>query len=487
MDDLWSRLDALGPAEVLVVGDLMLDRYLISTPARVSPEAPVLIVRHERETENPGGAGNVACNLAGLGLCVSILAIVGEDDAGQRLVRKLNESGVKTGGVLHIPNRPTTIKSRVTSGMHQLLRIDVEDTGPLPVPIIESLVEQLNKRVDSHTRAILLSDYAKGVVCPEIAQAAIALGRRVGIPVLVDPKGPDWAKYHGATMATPNRSELAQATGESIHDLDRLLAAAEKMRRQLELSFFAVTLGEQGITLLDEGEMQQLPSQAREVFDVSGAGDTVIATTAAALVAGFDRRRALELANLAAGIVVGKAGTSPIHREDLCQAIMDATRSNLRSKICDWSEAARRVENWRRQGQKIVFTNGCFDLVHAGHALHLEDARRLGNRLIVGLNSDRSIRGLKGEARPIQIQQDRAILLAAMAAVDAVVTFDEPTPMRLVLAVRPDIMVKGNDYAKEEIAGAADVESWGGKVVTLPLFKGKSTSAIIEQILSRGQ
>ncbi len=469
-------------AVVLVVGDLMLDRYLFGTLGRVSQEAPVLILRDQRHSENPGGAGNVACNLAGLGVTVRLAGVVGEDAEGARLLELLHEADVKTDAVLCLETWPTMTKCRVTSGLHQLLRIDVEQTGDLTFEVAQMLIERMEEQERSAPKAILLSDYAKGVVTSQVAQAAIALGKRLGIPVLVDPKGADWTKYQGATMATPNRLELAEATGVVVHDLDGLLAGGETLRRRLEFDFLAVTLGEQGIALLDEHGMRRFPSQAREVFDVSGAGDTVIATIAAALIAGLSRAEAIQLANLAGGIVVGRAGTVPIQREELREAVIQSAGPGPSNKICTANEAARQAEAWRRQGHKVVFTNGCFDLVHAGHALHLHEARRLGNRLIIGLNSDRSIRGLKGPGRPIQNQQDRATLLASMAAVDGVVIFDEPTPLQLVLAIKPDVMVKGNDYAKADIAGAAEVESWGGQVVTLPLVEGQSTTAIVDRI-----
>ena len=473
---------SLHQEEVLVFGDLMLDRYLFGDPGRISQEAPVLVVRHRTQNENPGGAGNVACNLAGLDLKVRVIGVVGEDSEGSRLLGLLRTAGVETDGVVRLANRPTTTKSRVVSGRHQLLRIDIEETDELPSDCIRTLLRSAQLKEPSRPRAILLSDYAKGVISPPLAQAAIAAGRQFGIPVLVDPKGTDWNKYRGATMASPNRIELAEATKSSMHDLDGLLSAGEDLRRRLEFDFLAVTLGEQGIFLLDEHGKHHFPPQAREVFDVSGAGDTVLATITAALIAGFDRHAALRLANLAAGIVVGQVGTVPIERKRLREAAAQLAIPSHVQKICDANEAARRAGDWRRQGQRVVFTNGCFDLVHAGHALHLEEARRFGNRLIIGLNSDRSIRGLKGDSRPIQSQQDRAILLASLASVDAVVIFDEPTPLQLVLAVRPDVMVKGNDYAKENIAGAREVESWGGEVITLPLVEGRSTSVLIEKI-----
>lgn len=471
-----------GRAQVLVVGDLMLDRYLFGVAGRISQEAPVLVMRHQSESENPGGAGNVACNMAALGLSVRVIGLVGQDDSGARLLERLNSAGVDTSGIVHCPNWPTTTKSRVTSGRHQLLRIDIEETG-LPLEnVLRKLIDNILHGGTADPKAIILSDYAKGVITEKTAQAAIARGRQLGIPVLVDPKGSNWSKYRDATMASPNRTELAEATGESLDDLDRLLAAGERLRQSLELTFLAVTLGEQGIVLLDRCGMFRLPSMAREVFDVSGAGDTVIATTAAGLIAGLNRREALELANLAAGIVVGRSGTVPIDLESLSRSLDQSASESLHHKICNTGQAVHRARVWRDQGQRIIFTNGCFDLVHAGHALHLEQARHLGQRLIIGLNSDRSVRALKGDARPIQCERDRAILLASMACVDAVVLSDEPTPLNLVLAIRPDVMVKGSDYSKFVIAGAAEVESWGGEVVTLPLVEGLSTSAIIERI-----
>jgi D-beta-D-heptose 7-phosphate kinase / D-beta-D-heptose 1-phosphate adenosyltransferase len=485
--DFWSALfQADRKRHVLVVGDLMLDRYLTGTAGRVSQEAPVLVLRHQRESENPGGAGNVACNLAGLGLSVQVVGAAGQDANGDRVLQLLNGAGISTNGVIRCASRPTTTKSRVTSGAHQLLRIDHEDASELSPADSDQLLQRFERATNPRLVAIVLSDYAKGVVSPEVAQAAIALGKRMGIPVLVDPKGNDWTKYHGATMASPNRIELTDATGESVNDLDRLLAAGESLRRRLEIEFLAVTLGEQGIVMLDDKGMARLPSQAREVFDVSGTGDTVIATVTASLIARLNRREALELANIAAGVVVGRVGTVPITREELRAATCAASENDLRNKICDAREAARRTRTWREQGRRVVFTNGCFDLVHAGHALHLEEARRFGDRLVIGLNSDSSIRWLKGDSRPIQCQEDRAILLASMSSVDAVVIFDEPTPLDLVLAIRPDVMVKGNDYAKSAIAGAKEVESWGGQVVTLPLVEGKSTSGIIERIHAGG-
>jgi D-beta-D-heptose 7-phosphate kinase/D-beta-D-heptose 1-phosphate adenosyltransferase len=476
----------------------MLDRYLSGQAGRVSQEAPVLVLRHQGQTENPGGAGNVACNLAGLGLGVRILGAVGEDVEGHRLIALLRAAGVDVDAIVHCSSRPTTTKSRVTSGRHQLLRIDVEHTTELSDSDATELIDRLKNAgrtadpkepvaiagssASGAPRAIVISDYAKGVVTPALAQTAIGLGRELGVPVLVDPKGPDWSKYRGATGATPNRLELAEAAGIAQHDLDGLLDAGERLRRELELEFLAVTLGEQGIALLNVDGVDRFPSQAREVFDVSGAGDTVLAAITLALMAGLSCSQAMPLANLAAGLVVGRTGTVPITRRELCEEITRFARPGHAHKICDATEAAQRAAAWRRAGHKIVFTNGCFDLVHAGHALHLEEARGLGDRLVIGLNSDDSIRELKGPARPIQCQRDRAILLAALQAVDAVVIFDEPTPLNLVLAIRPDVMVKGDDYVKSAIAGAAEVESWGGQVVTLPLVAGRSTSRLIERI-----
>ncbi|MBF0194894.1 MAG: D-glycero-beta-D-manno-heptose 1-phosphate adenylyltransferase, partial [Magnetococcales bacterium] len=331
--------------------------------------------------------------------------------------------------------------------------------------------------------AVILSDYGKGVLSEEICQAIIETANKMKIPVLVDPKGVNYKKYRGATTLTPNRKELATALPYPIEDLPGLLSAGEKMCEDLNLDFLTVTLSEQGIALLDnKSGPKRIPAVTREVYDVSGAGDTVVSTFAAGLAVGLDKMDALHLANLAAGVVVGKVGTTPINQLDLIAALSSEEAMGQSAKICSLQTAIVQVEAWQKAGEKIVFTNGCFDLLHTGHVTYMEDARNLGTKLIIGLNTDNSVRKLKGPSRPIIHEKDRARVLAAMASVDMVILFDEDTPMTLINAVRPDFLAKGADYTEETVVGATQVKSWGGQIALIPLVEGHSSSRIMDNI-----
>lgn len=470
---------------VLVVGDLMLDRYLWGEVSRISPEAPVPIVRVIQETENGGGAANVALNLANLGICTSMVGWIGVDAEGYRLRELLTLSGVKTHGIHATEKRPTITKTRVIGGHQQMLRLDLEDTCPIDHTVLTTCLEEALKQIRQtpQPEAILLSDYGKGILTENVCQPLIRTAREIGIPVFVDPKGVDYHKYRGATVLTPNRHELGKAIPLQTRDLDLLLVAAEKLRLELDIDLLAVTLSEQGIVLLETGkEPQHIPAMAREVYDVSGAGDTVISTLTAGVAAGMAHEDALRLANLAAGIVVAKVGTTPISRSELLSAFSSEAMLEQSNKICTLKVAQARTALWRQRGEQTVFTNGCFDLLHAGHVTYLEKARQLGKRLVIGLNSDHSVRLLKGSSRPVIHEADRARILAAMASVDLVVLFDEETPQRLIRALQPDILVKGADYKEDQVAGAKDVRAWGGRVVLVPLLEGRSSSKIMEQI-----
>ena len=476
----------LASKRVLVVGDLMLDRYLWGNVRRISPEAPVPVVRLVRQTEMAGGAGNVVRNLVGLGVGVAVAGGVGADADGDRLVGLLAAGGTDVDAVVRLGARPTITKSRIIGEHQQMLRLDVEDSAPLPEAdarrCLDAALAQLALRPD----AVLLSDYEKGLLTPEVCQALIAAARRLGIPVLVDPKGRDFEKYRGATALTPNRAELAVACGLSGDDLETLSDAGRSFLARLDLHFIALTLSELGIRLLEPEGVHQIPTMAREVFDVSGAGDTVIATLAAGLVAGLAVRDAVAVANLAAGVVVGKLGTAPIVFDEIARAL--AVRQRTRpdgAKSLRPDDLARRVAEWRRRGDRIVFTNGCFDILHAGHVGYLEAARDRGDRLIVGLNSDASVRGLKGPSRPVNDQDDRARLLEALACVDAVVVFDNETPLDLIVALRPDVLVKGGDYTEPRIVGAPEVRAWGGEVAIIPLLEGRSTTRLLDRLQER--
>ena len=470
---------------VLVVGDLMLDVYLWGEVGRISPEAPVPIVRLAHRTEAAGGAGNVLLNLAALGLETVAAGFVGDDEAGGRLSRLLEGAGVATESLVTMGDRPTITKTRVIGGHQQMIRIDEETTEPVAEADLDRLVEALRPLLANRIEAVILSDYCKGALSERVCRTLIAEGRRLGVPVLVDPKGRDFRKYARATTLTPNRHELEVAAGLGHPDEPALRDAGRRLLAELELDFLVVTRGEQGVSLFDEQGVRDFPAVAREVFDVSGAGDTVIATLAAGMVAGLDRDDALNLANLAAGVVVGKVGTTPIRPDELLDALLIERLAEQSQKIYALEALERQVADWRTRGQRIVFTNGCFDLLHVGHVTLLARARRQGDRLVVGLNTDRSVRALKGETRPVVTQGDRAQVLAGLASVDAVVLFDEDTPLRLIESLRPEVLVKGGDYTESQVVGADLVKLWGGKVVLVPLIEGRSTTSLIASGRSR--
>jgi D-beta-D-heptose 7-phosphate kinase/D-beta-D-heptose 1-phosphate adenosyltransferase len=483
--------EKFGGGRIFVAGDLMLDVYLRGDVARISPEAPVPIVRLLCRSEAPGGAGNVALNLAALGMRVTVAGVVGDDEAGRRLRSLLEKAGVETHPIIACGGRSTVTKTRVIGGHQQMLRIDEETSDPVPEASLDQLLESSAggqggasattgiPGLDDSVAIVVLSDYAKGTLSDRFCQALITAARERAIPVLLDPKGRTFDKYAGATALTPNLHELELATGQGLLDDSALRDAAHRVRSALGLEFLVVTRGERGLILFDEHGMNDFAAAAREVFDVSGAGDTVIATLAAGLAGGLDRDEALKLANVAAGIVVGKVGTAPIERAELLGALAADRLAMPPSKVCDLATLMAHVAAWRAGGERIVFTNGCFDLLHVGHVTLLTRARSEGDRLIVGLNTDRSVHSLKGEGRPVITQDDRAQVLAGLSAVDAVVLFDEPTPLALIESLRPDVLVKGADYSEAQVVGADRVKSWGGKVVLVPLLAGRSTTQIL--------
>lgn len=466
----------------LVIGDLMLDRYLIGDVQRISPEAPVPVVLLRQQNERAGGAANVAANLAGLGIHTRIAGCIGEDAEGLALLQMLADSNIQSEAVFRSSQRPTVTKTRILGGHQQMLRLDQEDAAPFSEDEIRQLQALLSKQLQDKPAVVILSDYAKGVLSTAVCQDVISQARQLGIPVLVDPKGRDYSKYQGATALTPNKRETAEACGASMDDHSALLSAAKKLRDALDLEFLAVTRGEEGISLIDGNNILHIPATAKQVFDVSGAGDTVIGTLAAGMIHGLNHIEALQLANIAAGIVVGKVGTVPIDKAELLHELVSQSSAAQADKICELQSLMTRVAAWRAAGQRIVFTNGCFDLLHAGHVTYLEAARKTGDRLILGLNTDRSVSALKGPTRPVIHEADRARVLAALEAVDAVILFDEDTPLQLIEAVRPDVIVKGSDYSEDQVVGGKEVKSWGGKVALIPIVPGRSTSGILEKI-----
>jgi D-beta-D-heptose 7-phosphate kinase/D-beta-D-heptose 1-phosphate adenosyltransferase len=467
-------------SKVLVVGDLMLDRYIHGEVERISPEAPVPVIRHAQRYERAGGAANVAMNLAGLG-CKAVLAGFWGDDAEQReLAALLERVGVDTVGVV-TSSLPTISKTRIVGRMQQLLRLDIESTDAPPEVEVERLQQRAVELV-SKVNAVILSDYAKGALSRELCEAVIRAARVAGVPVLVDPKTTDFSKYSGATTVCPNLGELSAATGVAARHTEALLAAGQELLQEHDFEYLTVTMSEKGITLLRRDGQYHSPARAREVFDVSGAGDTVIATLAASLAGGLKVETAVELANMAAGIVVGKMGTVPIAQHELIAALTPSTGLTAGEKILDLERVTRRVGEWRVAGETIVFTNGCFDLLHVGHIKLLEDCRRFGTKLVLGLNTDASVCRLKGPTRPIVGERERARVMAALAAVDAVVLFEEDTPLELIRALKPDVLVKGGDYTVETVVGHEDVIAAGGRVEIVPTVEGFSTTNLVKKL-----
>ena len=465
----------LGKARVLVVGDVMLDRYWHGSTLRISPEAPVPVVRVERCEDRPGGAANVALNLAALGVGTSLLGVIGEDDAARALDVTLRAAGVKT-AFLTSPDTPTITKLRVISRHQQLLRLDFEEAlDNIAAPDLQARFEA---QLDAHD-LVVLSDYAKGTL--HGAQALIRLARAAGIPVLVDPKNPHVEIYRGATLMTPNMAELEGIVGP-CPDEATLSMKGLRLIEHLEQEALLVTRGEHGMTLIVPGQPAlHLPSHAREVYDVTGAGDTVIAVLAAALAGGTPLAHSVGLANLAAGIAVSKLGTAAVSAVELTQSA--AHQGNLTLGAVTEDQLLAAVKLAKRRGERLVMTNGCFDILHAGHVAYLEEARAMGDRLIVAVNDDDSVRRLKGDGRPVNALNRRMAVLAGLASVDWVVPFSESTPERLICRVLPDVLTKGADYRPEQIAGGDCVRANGGEVCVIGLVEGLSTTSILSSTL----
>jgi D-beta-D-heptose 7-phosphate kinase / D-beta-D-heptose 1-phosphate adenosyltransferase len=464
----------------LVIGDVMLDRYLIGSVGRISPEAPVPIVLLNAQNERAGGAANVAANLALLGIKTHIIGCVGNDAEAKTLVSLLKEMGVDASGICTSENRPTIAKTRVVSGHQQMMRLDQESSAAFTIEEIDALQANIHVALAHGPKVVILSDYAKGLLSEQVSQQIIAQCKAQNIPVLVDPKGRDYIKYKGATALTPNKKETAEACDTTINDTD-LIAKATALKNCLNLQFLAVTRGEEGITLLDENT-HHLPAIAKQVFDVSGAGDTVIATLAAGLMNNLNPLESLQLANIAAAVVVGKVGTVPISQQELLEALSDQQSNEQAHKVCDLAQLMQKVESWKKSKQKIVFTNGCFDLLHAGHVTYLEAAKKRGDKLILGLNTDRSVSAIKGPTRPVVNENDRARVLAALESVDAVILFDEDTPINLITTIKPHVIAKGSDYSADQVVGGREVQSWGGEIALIDLVEGRSTSNIIKKM-----
>jgi D-beta-D-heptose 7-phosphate kinase/D-beta-D-heptose 1-phosphate adenosyltransferase len=483
----------------LVIGDLMLDEYLWGKAERISPEAPVQVVDVVAEELRLGGAGNVVNNLAALGAQVAVCSAIGEDENGWALLKAFNQQNVVTDAIFQDSSRRTSRKTRVVAANQQIVRIDRESRDPLAVDVENLIVDWIKANL-IHFDVILLSDYSKGVLTSKVIEAVIAAACSNRIPVLVDPKGTDYARYHGATLLTPNRKEAEAASGVVIRDLESLEQAATVIMETAGLEHLLITRSEEGMSLFSRSTLSSplnastkavatmsslhIPTVAREVYDVSGAGDTVLASLAVGLAAGLGMDQAAGLANIAAGIAVAKLGTSTVTPGEIVNALA-LSHSDSDSKIKNLDVLVTIIEEEKARGKKIVFTNGCFDLLHAGHVKYLQKARTLGDLLILGLNSDASVRRLKGEKRPLIGEEERAHILAALDCIDYVVLFDEDTPIKLIMALKPYVLAKGGDYTPAGVVGKDIVEGYGGRVELVNFVDGKSTTNIIERVLER--
>jgi D-beta-D-heptose 7-phosphate kinase/D-beta-D-heptose 1-phosphate adenosyltransferase len=461
-------------ANILVVGDLMLDRYWHGDTSRISPEAPVPVVRVGEIEERAGGAGNVALNIAALDAHAQVIGLTGEDEAADALARTLEGVGVKC-HFERLAGFPTVTKLRVISRHQQLIRLDFEDGFPGHDPA--GLVQRLRDHIDE-VDVVVMSDYSKGAL--RAAEQLIDIARDAGKPVVIDPKGKDFSHYRGATVITPNMSEFEAVVGHCATE-EEIVGKGEALREQLQLDALLITRSEKGMTLLEQGqEPLHIPTKAREVFDVTGAGDTVVSVLASSLAAGQSLRQATVLANLAAGVVVGKLGTASVKVPELRRAMRE--QQEMEQGMVDEDKLVALVQEAKAHGETVVMTNGCFDILHAGHVTYLEEAARLGARLIVAVNDDASVKRLKGPERPVNTQAKRMRVLAALDCVDWVVGFDEDTPTRLICRASPDILVKGGDNDPDNIPGGECVRAAGGKVEVMSYVENVSTTGIIGAI-----
>ncbi len=480
-----SRIKSFSEVKILILGDIMLDKYIWGDAAKISPEAPIPVFNVRKRSECLGGAGNVAANLIGLGCNVTIIGVCGQDDAGNDLEKNLHLK--KIGNRLcRDDSRPTITKTRIIARGQQLIRLDEEKIIPYDEILKDRILSYFEQEVVRHD-LVIVSDYGKGMfLTPDLCQIVIKKCRQLNTPVFVDPKNKDWSIYRKATCITPNYAEF-KFISNVLNEKDTELKAAVSIRRDYGIDWLLITRGADGILGIDNHDnIFEIPSVAREVFDVSGAGDTVISTLAAGFASGMDFKSAAELANTAAGIVVGKIGTQPINIDELAISPQispsGASNMDMHRKIMSVESALFTIEAWRSSGDKIVFTNGCFDLLHPGHIHLIRQARILGNKLVVAINSDASVKRLKGDTRPILTQNDRSIILSALSSVDLIVIFEEDTPLNLIKILQPDILVKGSDYTPDTIVGRDIVESYGGKVCIVPLLEDYSTTGITEKM-----
>ena len=478
---LARHIEHFSGTRILCVGDVMLDRFVVGSVDRISPEAPIPVLKVTREDTMPGGAGNVAANIASLGGQAHLFGVVGDDSAGRVLKDKLDEARGIENALVSDAARPTTIKTRYAAEGQQLLRADHEDTRAVTAGTEAALRGGIAMAIAA-ADAVIVSDYGKGAVTESVLAEIMEKAAEARTPIIVDPYGGDYGRYRGASVISPNRAELETATGMPCEEDEEVERAARKVIESNGVAAVLVMRSARGMSLITAELAYHLPVRAREVFDVSGAGDTVVAAYALAGAAGAAPLEAAHLANAAAGIVVAKVGTAVVRADDLRSALHSADILASEAKIRPLDAALEAIQRWRARGKRIGFTNGCFDLIHPGHLSLLTQAKTGCDRLVVGLNSDESARRLKGEGRPIQQENSRALVLASLEAVDLVVIFAEDTPRALIEAARPDLLVKGADYTMDQVVGADLVRSYGGKVLLAELLPGHSTTETIARL-----
>ncbi len=488
--ELVELVENLGSPRVLVVGDAMLDRYVWGDAERISQEAPVILLRADRREERLGGASSVATMLRALGAKVMLAGIVGNDHDGGRIRQMLTDLAIDHEAVITDVDRPSTVKERyVGRAQHrhpqQMIRVDYEDRRPISAAVQQQMMLAIQSHLKK-TEIVLISDYDKGVCTPGLLSAVISAARAMNVKVIADPiRGHDYRKYHGCSAITPNRLEAGLASGRVLNDMNEVWQAADHLQENLDLEAAIITLDKDGMALKHrDGRAQHFPTRPRHVYDITGAGDMVMCVLGLALASGADYEQAIQLANVAGGLEVEKIGVATVTRAELLRDLMTPGHAATVSptKVLPLEATVQELDYRRRLGQRVVFTNGCFDVLHAGHVQYLQEARAQGDVLIVGLNSDSSVRALKGKTRPVQQLADRSLILASLQAVDFVTVFDESTPMHLIQAIRPDVLVKGADYSKEEVVGAQFVEAYGGRVHLALLHQGHSTTNLIDRM-----
>ena len=482
IENTSTLIERLKSARVLTIGDIMLDRYVNGSVERISPEAPIPVLHIDHEKVMLGGSGNVAANIAALGGGGTIISILGDDGAGIEVARLVRGLGNIDFAPATIDGRPTTIKTRFVAGNQQMMRADIEDASAIDADGENEIIANAKGAIKDHG-AIVLSDYGKGALNDKVMQDVIKAAADAKITIIVDPKGRDFSRYRGADIITPNKKELFEATNMAVDSDDEIVAAARSVIKSAGVKYVLATRSADGMTLISaKGNPIHLKAESLDVFDVSGAGDTVVAVLALGLAAGGDIELAARLANVAAGIVVGKTGTATATASELAHAIHNRDMGAAEAKVMSIEEIEIKAAEWRGSDLKVGFTNGCFDLLHPGHISLLGEAKAQCDRLIIGLNSDASVKRLKGETRPIQVEASRAQVLGATSAVDGIVIFSEDTPVELIKAIKPDVLIKGADYKIDEVVGRDIVEAYGGKVYLAEIKQGHSTTETVKKL-----